>query len=120
MRPILCSEALLKFAMGTCVCGSEAQITCAVGSRQYGAGKRSGSALEIAEIRAAAAMFPDDALIGLDIKNAFGEVEWADALQAAAAKAPRLAVPMAAMWNNLSDAAYLKDADGHGWHKFTI
>ena len=42
-------------------------------------------------------MLPDDALIGLDIENAFGHVEWTDALQVVVSKAPGLAVPVATM-----------------------
>jgi hypothetical protein len=120
MRPVLCSEALLKFAMGTCVRGANCQIVSAAVSRQYAAGRSSGAALEVAEVRAAASLFPQDALMGLDIKNAFGEVAWSDALLAAVDKAPRLAVPMAAMWRNFSMTVYLKDADSHDWHAFKI
>ena len=120
MRPVLCSEALLKFAMGACVKCAWGQIQDAVGERQYGAGKRSGSTLEVAEVRAAASIFPDDALVGLDIENAFGAVTWADALQATIAKAPRLAVPLATMWCNFKTTVYMKDADGYGWHAFHI
>ena len=65
-------------------------------------GRASGAALEICEVRAAAAAFPDSALLGLDMKNAFGTVRWADVLLAAVAKAPRLAVVLAALWSNLS------------------
>ena len=54
--------------------------------------------LPTSEVRSAAAIFPDDALLGLDIKNAFGAVQWADALLAAVAKAPCLAIPMSMLW----------------------
>ena len=76
--------------------------------------------MEVAEVCAAAAICPEDALVGLDIKNAFGEVEWADAFLAAVATAPRLAVPMATMWCNFSIHIFLQDAHGFGWHAFEI
>ena len=55
IRPVLCGEALLKFAMGTCVRGSNAQIADSVSDRQYGAGRSGGAGQEVAEVRAAAA-----------------------------------------------------------------
>ena len=63
---------------------------------------------------------PGDALLGVDIKNAFGAVQWADALMAAVAKAPCLAVPMAMMWQSSYMVVFVQDADGHGWHGFFI
>ena len=86
---MLCGEALLKFAIGTCVRASGPQIANAVSDRQYGVGRPSGAPQEVAEVRAAATAFPEDALLGLDIKNAFGAAQWADALLAVVAKAPR-------------------------------
>ena len=62
---------------------------------------------------------PTLALISLDIKNAFGQVQWADALLIAVAQAPRLAVPMAMMWRDFQLEVHLRDEDVHGWHSFT-
>ena len=75
VRPILCAEALLKFAVGTTVRRVDPQLANAMGDRQFGAGRRGGAALEIAELRAAAKLNPDYAIVSLDIKNAFGSVE---------------------------------------------
>ena len=120
IRPVLCGEALLKFAMGTCVRGANAQVAEAVGDRQFGAGRSGGAGQEIAEVRAAAALFPDDVLIGLDIKNAYGAVHWADALHAMVAKVPRLAVPLSMMWRSFSVVVFLRNAEDSGWHAFNI
>ena len=95
------------------------QISGAAGDRQLGGG-RSAGAQEVEEVRAAARLFPEDAIIGLDIKSAFGAVQWADALIAAVAKAPRLAVPMAVMWQSLSLVVWLRSVGDKWWHCFPI
>ena len=64
--------------METALRASGYQLAAAVGNRQYGAGCRSRAALEVAEVRAAASAFPDRALLGLDIRNTFDAVRWAD------------------------------------------
>ena len=74
VRPILQSEALLKFAFGCCTKGCQVELAQGAGPRQYGAGRPGGATLEIAEIRAAAAMRPDCALIGLDEQNALASL----------------------------------------------
>ena len=91
IRPILCAEALLKFAVGTAIRRVDAQLANAMGDRQFCAGRRGGAALEIGEIRAAAKLQPDHALMSLDIKNAFGSVEWKNALRVVTAAVPKLA-----------------------------
>ena len=58
------------------------QISRAVGPMQFGAGRAGGASLEVAEIRAAAQLRPNHALASLDLRNAFGTVERADALRA--------------------------------------
>ena len=117
VRPVFRCEALLKFAQGICALGSGMQVDFAVVERQLGAG-RAAIAAQIGEVRAAAAANPERALIGLDIKNAFGQVRWADAPLAAAAKAPKLAVPMAATWRRFRLRVHLRGADGSGLRSF--
>ena len=73
VRPILQGEALLKIIHGACAKGCGVQITGGMGERQYGGGRSGGASLEAAEVRAAAALRPDYALIGLDIKNALAK-----------------------------------------------
>ncbi|CAK0833281.1 unnamed protein product, partial [Prorocentrum cordatum] len=114
------SFAHAKFAMGTCLLGAGMLVAGAVGERQYGAGRCAGTQLEIAEVRAAARTFPHRALIGLDIKNAVGQVRWADALKAAVAEAPMVAAPMAILCWELRVEVFLSDANGKGWHSCFI
>ena len=54
--------------------------------------------MEIAEVRAEMAENPHYALTTLDVKNAFGAIEWADALRVTVASAPKLAHALAAIW----------------------
>ena len=116
IRNVLCSESLLKFPMGVVVRAAAPQIANAAGTRQFGVGIAAGASREVAEVRAAAALYPDNALISLDVQNAFGEVRWADALWAAVRRAPKLAVPMAAMWRCGFVQVFLPDEHGEGWH----
>ena len=119
IRPVLCSEAMLKFAMGVCVRGAENQIQAAVGEDQFGAGRSAGAAMEVAQVRAAAEAFPDRVLISLDIQNAFGSVKWPKALLVLADKAPKLAVPIAAMWRSGLVRCFTKSPQG-GWRHFAM
>ena len=120
IRPVLCSEALFKFSMGVTVRGSDSQLAHACGERQFGAGRSNGAFQAIGEVRAAASAFPRDVLIGLDIENAFGAVQWADALTAAVASAPKLAVAMAMAWQSHSMVVWMQDHHRSGWHSFSI
>ena len=60
--------------------------------------RHSGAFQEIAEIRAAALLDPTKALVSLDVKNAFGSVQWSDALQAVLRRAPKLGKLLALQW----------------------
>ena len=53
IRPILQSEALLKFAIGCCAKGCSVELMQGAGQRQFGAGRLGGATLEVAEVRAA-------------------------------------------------------------------
>ena len=119
LRPVLQGECLYKFAVGVCLTASKIQVGEAVGRRQYGCGKRGGAELEVAEVRAAAAIYPERAMVGLDFRNAFGLVEWCDALQAMLATAPRLAATVGILWATFELSVWIADADGLGWHAFT-
>ena len=114
------AEALLKFAVGTTVRRVDPQSANAMGDRQFGAGRRGGAALEIAELRAAAKLNPDCAIVSLDIKNAFGSVEWKDALRTVTAAAPKLAPVLAIQWQSCQIRLWLRDAEGPGWHVLII
>ena len=111
VRPVVCGEALLKFAMGVCVLGSERQIQAAVGQNQHGVG---GSPEQVvSQVRAAAARRPDRALLSLDFKNAFGSIRWADALIGLVAAVPRLAVPVARQWAQRTTQVFVQTAPNH-------
>ena len=117
VRPILCGEALLKFAMGVCVLGSEKQIRAAVGTRQHGVG---GSPEHVgSQVRAAAAHRPDRALLSLDLKNAFGSIRWADALDGLVASVPRLALPVARQWAQRSTKVFVQVAT-NAWEPIEV
>ena len=63
VRPILCAEPLRKYAVGTCIRKVYKFLCAAMGDRQFGAGRRGGNAQEIGEIRAAARLRLQDALV---------------------------------------------------------
>jgi len=62
VRPILCAECLLKFAMGVLVKGASPQICEGVGPHKYGAGRCSGAHDEVNRVRSAARIWPHRAL----------------------------------------------------------
>ena len=120
IRPILCAEALLKLAVGIAVHTADRQLAAAYGDRQFGAGRRGGAEKEIAEVRAAAALEPDKALVSLDVKNAFGAIQWKDALLAVAALAPKLGPLLAVQWHACKLRLWVQNAHGPGWHMIVI
>jgi hypothetical protein len=112
IRPVLCTEVLVKIAMGVITRGADAQISRGVGPQQHGAGQSAGAAAEIGEVRAAVSAFPHRAMLSLDIKNAFGEVSWAVAMRAVLQRAPLLAGPLVSMWYSGSSTVHTAAADG--------
>ena len=92
LRPVMCGEALFKYAAACAIYAATRSIQAAVGYFQYGAGRSGGAALQLAEVQAEAHAYPADALASLDVKNAFGSIAWADALRIATAAAPKLAL----------------------------
>ena len=118
VRPILCGEPLLKFAMAVCVHAVQPGIAAAVGPRQFGAGASAGAEREIAEVRAAAEAFLGLAMLSLDMKNAFGSVAWSDVLEAVVAAVPELAPAIAAQWATRMTRVYSRNETGTGWHYF--
>ena len=73
----------------------------------------------ITQIRAAAAAFPEQALVSLDIKNAFGAVAWDTALERTLASVPALAPALAASWASGSSTIFTEQKDGT-WKGFPI
>ena len=120
VRPVLCGEALLKFAVACAVQVATPGIHHACGDFQYGAGRAGGASLEVAEVRAESADDPGSPITTLDVRNAFGCIEWADALTVTAASAPKLAHCMAAMWKSHEISLWLQDERGSGWHMYVV
>ena len=120
IRPILCAEPLLKYAVGTCIRKVDKLVSAAMGDRQCGAGRRRGTSQEIGEIRAAARLRPQDALVSLDLMNAFGAVQWIDALRAVQSTMPMLGPLLAIQWMTMRLQLWQQDADGGGWHALVI
>ena len=95
IRPIMCSEPLVKYVEAIVVKGMMATVAKAVGEDQYGAGRSAGAAAEVAQVRAAAKAYPDRPIITTDITNAFGAVRWTDAIRVCLEKVPAFAVLLA-------------------------
>ena len=91
-----------------------------MGDWQLGAGRRGGTSQEIGEIRAAARLRPQDALVSLDLMNAFGAVQWIDALRAVQSTMPMLGPLLAIQWMTMRLQLWQQDADGGGWHALVI
>ena len=104
--------------MGTCVLGSMRQVRAAVGPRQFGVGR--GPEQIVAEVRAAAALRPDHAIVSLDFKNAFGMVRWSDALLGTVASAPRLATPLACLWQPGEVNVMVQRENGLQWEAMPV
>ena len=63
-------------------------------------------------------MRPDCALLGLDTQNAFGQLDWTDALRQAARYAPVFAVPLSMLWRGGGGViVYIARPDGT-WDSF--
>ena len=88
IRPVMCGEALYKYAAACAVFSATRSILAALGQSQYGAGRSGGASLQLAEIIAETCADPDDAIASLDVKNAFGSISWSGALHIAATTAP--------------------------------
>ena len=115
VRPVLCGEALYKFASACAVYAATRSLALAVGDAQYGAGKPGGAALELGEVQAESRDRPHDALVSLDIKNAFGSIGWANALRITANLAPKLAHFLSSAWAPGSLRIWTQAADRQSW-----
>ena len=120
VRPILCAEALLKLAVGAAIRGADRELAAAMGSTQFGAGRRGGAELEVGQARAAAGLQPQHGLASLDIQNAFGSVQWRDALKVVTAAVPKLGPLLALQWGACRLRLWLQNSNGVGWHVLFI
>ena len=114
LRPVVCSESLLKFAGGCTFSSFRAHVALACGRRQYGARRADGAALMVSEVRAASRLHPRRVIAEGDAANAFGSVSRAEGLEIVIAKTPELAPLLAAMWQVASLTLLLNDGAG-GW-----
>eukprot|EP00973_Karenia_brevis_P022666 3119836-Karenia_brevis.AAC.1 len=99
-RPVTCSEALLKFAVGCGVVGARSKFADVLGDEQYGAGRCAGAPALVRDVRAIARLCPARAITQVDFKNAFGRVEWNDAMGEIVNHVPALAPLTACMWGD--------------------
>ena len=111
VRPVLCSEALVKLALGSAVDTVHDKVPEAMGPRQYGGGRKGGAHLEVEQIRAASGKDPGKAFVSLDVANAFGAVQWTDALEAVFERAPSLAPALAAQWAPIAITLFTQQRD---------
>jgi hypothetical protein len=105
IRPVICSEALMKYAVAAAMTAMLPRMGAAFGPHQYGAGRAGGAERELYEVRASmrcqdtASTLPEDQWIiaTLDLTNAFGNVQWAHTLEVALRRCPAVAPMLAAM-----------------------
>ena len=91
VRPVLCGEVLLKYAVGAVVLSAGPEIAAGVGNNQYGAGRAGGASLEVAEVRAAARARIGGASVGGPAANSVIGCNW---LQAHYRCHPPLRIPL--------------------------
>ena len=88
-RPLVFQETLFKLAAGCISQAEDRKISAQVGTMQFAAGARPGTAQMIWEIESEMATQPNDLFFGLDIENAFGTTRRSDAyLEAIACSTP--------------------------------
>ena len=119
-RPIACGEALTKFALGCIFIGVRAQFQSVLGDEQYGNGRAAGAPALVRDIRAVARLRPDRAIVQLDYKNAYGTVEWNDALESIVRHARGVAPCMAAYWGDPEHGQRLFTQTGPGEWRVTV
>ena len=118
LRPIALAEALLKFAEGLAVDAALPQLTAFLEPAQLGAATPDGAPIIIRAIRSWAADIvesahnpattpradgsspSEDAIVGLDLKNAYGLIYRSSCLEGLCHHVPELAPLAAAEWQN--------------------
>ena len=120
VRPVMCGEALFKYAAACAIFAATRSIQAAVGDFQYGAVRSGGAALQLAEVHAETRAHPDDVIASLDVKNAFGSITWADALRVTTAVAPKLAPFLGAIWGPGHQTIWTQATSNGGWTSAAI
>ena len=112
IRPVICGEALFKYAMAACFRACSKQIAKGLGRDQYGSRKHDGAGQMVAQVSAALVLAPEDVVVCTDAKNAFGSIlrstQWGTALDAC----PRLAGIMQHLFGAGSTMMWAEQADG--------
>ena len=80
VRPVVCSESLLKFAVGCTFMQFRGFISVACGRRQFGGYRADGATLMIAETWGAAHLHPGRVIAEGDAANVFGSISRARGL----------------------------------------
>ena len=115
IRPVMCGEALFKYAAACTVYAASRSLSAAMGVYQFGAGRSGGAALELAHVQAEVRAQPDRALVSLDVKNAFGCIQWAAALRIVTTLVPKLAHFLTAVWGVGHQRIWTQTRDPHIW-----
>ena len=76
IRPIICSEALLKIAIAVAVDAVMPSLRNTISSDQYGLGHNAGPTGAVRHMAAELTRYPGDISAALDLTNAFGSVQW--------------------------------------------
>ena len=74
IRPVVCGEALFKFAMAASFSTCREAVDRAFGPDQFGARKQDGAGQMIAQVQAALMLSPDEVVVCIDATNAVGSV----------------------------------------------
>ncbi|MFM7978864.1 MAG: hypothetical protein ACKPKO_06070, partial [Candidatus Fonsibacter sp.] len=75
--------------------------------------------MEVEQIRMVVSRFPERACVSLDLANAFGTVQWNDALQATLKKVRQMAPALAAQWAPGYITLFIQQADAT-WSKCRV
>ena len=91
IRPVICGEALYKFAMAVCFSACSKAVSKALGPDQFGSRKQDGAGQMVSQVGAARTLAPLEAVVCTDAKNAFGSILRSSLWKAALDACPRLA-----------------------------
>ena len=116
---IACSEAPLKFALGTIAADAKMQATDTLSDHQSSAGRASVAEVEIAQVRAMAEYEQHEVLVSRDIRNAVGSVPLNDALRVLMGSVPKPTTVMGSIRAAGSTSIFNQTPTGT-WRGFAI
>ena len=112
VRPVICGEALFKFAMAACFAACNKQIARGLGRDQFGSRKQDGAGQMVAQVSAALTLAPEDVVVCTDVKNAFGSILRSALWKAALDACPKLAGVMQHLFGAGATKMWAEQADG--------